>query len=131
VEAPSLWELTFANDLVLIAESEKLLLEKLSKWKVNIEAKGMRVNMDKTKVMKCSVGGGRLVSFGKWPCRVCWKGVGRNSIACIVCKMWIHKKCSGIKGLLGMEQGLNVLYVWVKSIAGRNQKRRGDRAGPG
>jgi len=27
-----------------------------------------------------------------------WKSVGRNSIMCVDCKNWVHKRCSGIKG---------------------------------
>ena len=38
-------ELLYADDLVLMAESEELLLEKLRKWKM-----GWKVNADKTKV---------------------------------------------------------------------------------
>ena len=42
-------ELLYADDLVLMAESEELLMEKLRKWKKGIEAKGLRVNAGKTK----------------------------------------------------------------------------------
>ena len=34
----------------------------------------------------------------RWPCGVCSKGVGSNSIQCSSCQKWVHKKCSGIKG---------------------------------
>ena len=34
----------------------------------------------------------------KWPCGVCGRGVGSNSIQCTSCQKWVHKKCSGIKG---------------------------------
>ena len=37
-------ELLYADDLVLMAESEELLMEKLRKWKKGMEAKGLRVN---------------------------------------------------------------------------------------
>ena len=37
---------------------------------------------------------------GKYPCGVCKKGVGANSILCTCCQKWIHKKCSGITGRL-------------------------------
>jgi len=33
----------------------------------------------------------------KWPCGVCCRGVGSNSIQCTSCQKWVHKKCSGIK----------------------------------
>ena len=45
-------ELLYAGDLVLMAESEELLLKKLRKWKKGMEAKGLRVNAGKTKVMQ-------------------------------------------------------------------------------
>jgi len=34
----------------------------------------------------------------RWPCEVCCKGVGSNSLQCTSCQKWLHKKCSGIKG---------------------------------
>ena len=34
----------------------------------------------------------------RWPCGVCGRGVGSNSIQCTSCQKWEHKKCSGIKG---------------------------------
>jgi len=40
----------YANDLAVIAETEDELTERLNKWKDNVESKGMRVNMKKTKV---------------------------------------------------------------------------------
>jgi len=33
----------------------------------------------------------------RWPCGVCGRGVGSNSIQCTSCQKWVHKKCSGIK----------------------------------
>ena len=35
-------ELLYADDLVLMADSEELLMEKLRKWKNGMEAKGLR-----------------------------------------------------------------------------------------
>ena len=63
-------------------------------------AKGLRVNMSKTKVMVCGVGQGPVTKSGKWPCGVCSKGVGVNSILCTQCECWVHKRCSGVKGTL-------------------------------
>jgi len=34
----------------------------------------------------------------RWPCGVCGRGVGNNSIQCTSCQKWVHRKCSGIKG---------------------------------
>ena len=93
-------ELLYADDLVLMAESEELLMVKLSKWKTGMEEKGLRVNMGKTKVMRCQVDAGQVVKTGKYPCGVCRKGVGSNSIQCTSCCAWIHRRCSGIVGSL-------------------------------
>ena len=54
----------------------------------------MRVNMNKTKVM---ISGERQKAV-RWPCGVCNKGVGSNSLQCTSCQKGVHKKCSGIKG---------------------------------
>jgi len=34
----------------------------------------------------------------RWPYGVRGRGVGNNSIQCISCQKWLHRKCSGIKG---------------------------------
>jgi Reverse transcriptase (RNA-dependent DNA polymerase)/Endonuclease/Exonuclease/phosphatase family len=93
-------EILYADDLVLMAESEELLIEKFRKWRTGLEEKGLRVNMGKTKVMRCHVSAHQAEESGKYPCGVCKKGVGRNSIRCTSCLAWIHKKCSGISGSL-------------------------------
>ena len=83
--------------LKLLFEEEELT-NRLNEWKDNVERKGMRVNMYKTKVM---VSGERQKVRQKavrWPCEVCSKGVGSNSLQCNGCQKWVHKKCSGIKG---------------------------------
>ena len=44
-------ELLYADDLAVIAETEEELIKRLNERKDNVESKGMRVNMNKTKVM--------------------------------------------------------------------------------
>jgi len=39
------------DDLVVIAETEDHLIKKLNEWKDSIENRGLRINMNKTKVM--------------------------------------------------------------------------------
>jgi len=34
----------------------------------------------------------------RWPCGVCGRGVGNNSIQCTSCQKRVYRKCSGIKG---------------------------------
>ena len=92
------WELLYADDLVLIADTMDELLSKLGNWKKHLEANSLRVNMGKTKIMVSGKNLHSLRDSGKHPCGVCCKGVGSNSILCCGCQLWIHKKCSGIKG---------------------------------
>jgi hypothetical protein len=94
------WELLYADDLVLLAESEEKLLVRLRQWKDGFESKGLKVNVGKTKVMISAAELGVAKDSGKYPCSVCRKGVGRNSIRCSQCKSWVHKRCSGVKGRL-------------------------------
>ena len=85
------WELLYADDLAVIAETEEELIERLREWKENVESKGMRVNMNKTKVL---ISGERQMVRQKdirWTCGVCSKGVGSNSIQCSSCQKWVHK----------------------------------------
>ena len=62
--------------------------------------KGLKVNMGKTKIMNCKVSQGQSENSEKFPCGICKKGVGRNSICCTKFKKWIHKKCSEIRSRL-------------------------------
>jgi len=74
------WQLLYADDLAVIAETEEELIKRLNKWKDNVESKGMIVNMNKIKVM---ISGERQKVRQKavrWPCEVCSKGVGSNSL---------------------------------------------------
>jgi len=41
------WELLYADDLVVIAETEDDLIKKLNESTGNVENRGMRVNMNK------------------------------------------------------------------------------------
>ena len=84
-------ELVYTDDLILIAESEELSMEKLRKWRQGMEAKGLRVNVGKTKVTQCRVSRFQNEDSGKYPCGVCRKGVRDNSIVCAECLKWVHK----------------------------------------
>jgi len=37
------WELLYADDLVVIAETEENLIKRLNEWKNNVENRGMKV----------------------------------------------------------------------------------------
>ena len=68
----------YTDDLILIAESEELLTEKVRIWKEGMEAKGLGVNLAKTKVLKCGVGCGQVAKSGKYPCGVCRQRSGKK-----------------------------------------------------
>jgi len=93
-------KLLYADDLILMAESEESLRDKIIKWKSGLEAKGFKMNTGKRRQCSgCSMKD-RVEEKGKWPCGVRKKGVGNNSILCHSCKKWIHKRCSEVKGSL-------------------------------
>ncbi len=42
-------ELLYADDLVLLADSMKELIEKVKTWRAGLEEKGLRINLSKTR----------------------------------------------------------------------------------
>ena len=48
-----------------------------------MELKGLKVNIEKTKVMRSGKSGGEIVKTGRWPCAVCGKGVRANSLIAV------------------------------------------------
>jgi len=92
------WELLCAGDLAVVAETEGELIGRLRGWKENVESKGMRVNVNKTKVM---ISGERRMVWQRaagWPCGVCNGGVGGSSLQCAGCQKWVHGRCGGVGG---------------------------------
>ena len=96
------WELLYADDLAVIADTLEECITELNAWKNGMENRGLRVNMKKTKLMISDAGLDVLRDSGAFPGAVCRNGVGVNSISCSQCKLWVHKKCSGIKGRLNV-----------------------------
>ena len=94
------WELLYADDLVIIANSLEELIARFKAWKDGMEQKGLKVNIPKTVFMISGTDFDVLKDSGKFPCSVCRKGVGANSICCTGCAHWVHKGCSGISGRL-------------------------------
>ena len=74
------WELLYADDLVIISDTMDELLYNLDFWKKHLEAKDLRVNMEKTKIIICRKNLHSLKDSGKHPCGVCRKGVGSTSV---------------------------------------------------
>ena len=83
------WEMLYADDLVLVGKCGEELKEKLRKWNECLKDKGLKINEGNAKVMCESFGTGttQIVGNVKYPCSVCLKGVGVNSIRCTVCTM--------------------------------------------
>ena len=90
------WELLYADDLVIIADSQEECISRLKAWKAGMESKGLRVNMKKTKFLISGPDLDVLKDSGKYPCAVCRRGVGSNSIQCSKCNLWVHRKCTNI-----------------------------------
>ena len=78
-------------------------ITKLKVWKANMEEKGLRVNMKKTKILVSGLGLEQLQDSGKYPCAMCRREVRSNTIRCSHCKLWVHKKCCGIAGRLSAD----------------------------
>ena len=102
------WELLYVDDLMISAWSKEELLVKVKTWKTEMEKKGLRVNMGKTKIMESDNNLDVLKKSGKYPCGVCLTGVGStNAMHCDECERWVQLKCSGIKGRLPPESEPN------------------------
>jgi len=74
------WELLYVDDLVVIAETEFDLTKRFNEWKDNVENRGIRVNMNKTKVMISWEWRKLMQKAVRRPCGVCDRAVGNNSI---------------------------------------------------
>ena len=101
------WELLYADDLILSAETMEEVMSMFDGWRVAMESRGMKVNIDKTKLL---ISGKRMntqTRVGNYPCGVCGRGVGVNSILCVACNRWVHQRCSGIpRGRLSRHEGV-------------------------
>ena len=81
-----------------MAPTMEQLSRRVADWRASLLGKGLKVNAGKSKVMVGNSGGKMIVNSGKWPCGVRGKGVQANSVQCTMCKKWIHKRCSGVRG---------------------------------
>ena len=91
----SLMELLYVDDLVLFEESLNEIMDKYGRWKNEVEGKGLRVNVNKTKVMQLLFWKKSSVSKVD-PCGACGEQVGCNSILCTKCQTWVHCRCSDV-----------------------------------
>ena len=90
------WKILYADGSKLVADSMKSLKRKVLMGK---EGKGMPLNVKKTKIMLSRENCGETDKGAKWPCVMCG-GVVSNSIQCISCNEWMHKRYSGMKSHL-------------------------------
>ena len=95
------WELLYADDLVLMTENREEVQRMFSAWREAMERRGLKINLEKTKLMVCGKNS-EVPQTGRFPCGVCRTGVGVNSILCIDCNKWCHKRCSGLSRLSGV-----------------------------
>ena len=112
-----LMELLYADDLVLMAESQDEVVERFEAWKGSMERRGLKVNMDKTKVLISGKEPRRVMERGRYPCSCCGKGVGGSSVRCVACKKWCHRRCSGLRNV----QGAGDEFRCPKCVEGRDQ----------
>ena len=79
-----LWELLYADDLVIVAESLGELKVRLKNWKDGLEEKGLKVNIGNIKVLysRHDVSKSKIASV-KNSCVVGMTGIGVNSILCV------------------------------------------------
>jgi len=63
-----------SHDILL----EHELIKRLNEWKSNVKNSGMRVNMNKTKVMISGERQKPVQKAARWPYGVCGRSVGSN-----------------------------------------------------
>lgn len=89
-------EILYADDLVLMSDTMENLKERFENWKKELEAKGLKVNTMKTKVMVSGTEG-ELFRSKIDPCGICGRRVMSNSLLCTKCGNWVHGRCAKIK----------------------------------
>ena len=71
------WEILYADDLMVTAQSMDELLAKLRTWRSEMEKKGLRVNMGNTELIVSGLNFDVLKKYVEYLCVVCQTGVGR------------------------------------------------------
>ena len=74
--------------------------------------------MNKSKVMISAERQKVTQKAVRWPCGVCGRGVGNNSIQCTSCQNWVHRKCTGIKGSMYKVMKIFVCRGCVNPVTG-------------
>ena len=88
-------KLLYADDLVLMSKKIEGLRNKFIKWKEAFESNGLKVNLEKTKVMVSGSFTKDGMSKNKVePCGVCSLRAKTNSVFCVQHGTWIHGRCA-------------------------------------
>ena len=86
--------------MALVIETFEGLKGKLETWKVALESKWLRLNINKTKMMISRENTEKVAMNVKFPSVVWREGVGINSILCQISWCWLHKRCGCTRGKL-------------------------------
>ena len=105
-----LYEILYADDLVLMSETMKDLELRFRSYKEAFESKGLKVNIRKTKTMVSGTEG-EVFKSKIDPCGICGRRVMANSVLCTKCKNWIHGRCAKTKKVT---TGLAMRFVCSK-----------------
>jgi len=68
------------------AETEDDIIKRFNEWKDNMQNRGMRVNMNKTKIVISGERQKLMQKAVRWPCGIYGRGVGCNSMKCTGCQ---------------------------------------------
>ena len=93
-----------------MAATKALLAEKLQRWKGGMEEKGLRLNVCKTKVMKCRFISDQIEKSGKWPCRICKKGVAQTPYSAL------HVTCGSTIGAAVYQDSCREYLISVADV---------------
>ena len=91
-----MWELLYADDFALTTETQEEVELMFGEWRRAVERRGLKVNLEKAKMMVTEGEVGDVVGVGRYPCGLCGRGVGANSVMCTACGKWCHERCLGL-----------------------------------
>ena len=87
----------------LVSETLEDPKGRLEAWKGASESKGLRVNVEKTKMKIIGENVGKVTIEGWFPCAVYRKSVASNSILCQFYRCLLLQRCNGVRGKLEKE----------------------------
>ena len=94
------WDMLYADNLIITGESKEEVEQQLQNWKGALARRGLKINIGKTKILVSGKDGLTPLPSGQYPCGVCARGVGSNSVLCTECGKWVgtqalfrHAKC--------------------------------------